>query len=479
MADRIIECVDPRNFNIENLPRVCGNHVFGTIEEYKKIEALRLRKPEAVGSTISDGGPITNGSNGTNGASLSSYIPQLSDPPKILCCKAHVFRDSAGQGHFQTNEAWRVTRLFEWVNWRYEGPHPPTDVPNPPAPLISDTRIRFKLDDSDVEFYDDTTLNTSTSQAAVQAAAVARNPKTLEYINVYLTAGSLGGPSSFASLPSTTLGWDSWVVGLGAPAPQSDPNYNNDDWAGANTLAHELGHVLDLMHTYPAPPWNAPANCTINSDFLSDVFGTNPSTCPHVCDWAVDAFVQETPGPNAVVTNNLMGGNKYNFWISGLQAAMMHRALKEKSVQRYAATGCDDCVCCVAFTVRGFNDVSSGPGKVLVYATTDLNEGWGWTGGINTFVAPVPGVYHFAVSFVGDASGGTTGDVFVSIQKNGASIARARSAAAPGQRGTGSVSMNVYLGTGDLVRTLAQSGTGTTRHIEEYSFEGHLICGCC
>src|SRR5436305_8360136 len=114
MADRIIECVDPRTLNIENLPRVCGNQVFETVEEYKKIEALRLRKPEAVGSAISDGGPITNGSNGTNGTSLSSYIPQLSDPVTTLCCKAHVFRDSAGQGHFQTSEAWRVTRLFEW-----------------------------------------------------------------------------------------------------------------------------------------------------------------------------------------------------------------------------------------------------------------------------------------------------------------------------------------------------------------------------
>jgi len=475
MADRVVECLDPRTLNIENLPQACGNHVFETVEEYKKIEAVRLRNPEAVGSTISDGGPITNGSNGTNGTSLSSYIPQLTDPVKILCCKAHVFRDSAGQGHFQTSEAWRVTRLFEWATWRYASPHPPSDAPNPVAPLTSDTRIRFKLDDSDVEFYDDATLNTSTSQAALQAAAVARNPKTLDFINVYMTAGVWPGVSAFATLPSTALGWDSWVVGLGAPALQSHPHYNDYDWAGANTLAHELGHVLDLMHTYFVG--NADANCTINSDFLSDVFGTNPSTCPHVCSWAPNASLQDPP--TAVVTNNLMGGNKDNFWISGLQAAMMHRALKEKSVQRYVATGCDDCVCCVAFTVRGFNDVSSSAGKVLVFATIDLNEGWGWTAGINTFVAPVAGVYHFAVSFVGDASGGTTGDVFVSIQKNGTSIARARSAAAPGQRGTGSVSMNVYLGIGDLVRTLAQSGTGTTKHIEEYNFEGHLICGCC
>lgn len=289
MAKRNAECFDPMSFNIENLPQVCGNDVFETVEEYKKIEALRLRKTEAVESTtpISTSGAITNdanGSNGSNGSSLSSYIPQLSDPVKILCCKAHVFRDNAGQGHFQTSEAWRVTRLFEWVNWRYESPHPPSDVPNLSAPLISDTRIRFKLGDSDVQFYDDTILNTSISQAALQAAAVARNPKTLDFINVYMTAGFLPNISAFATLPSTALGWDSWVVGLGAPAPQSDPNYNVYDWAGANTLAHELGHVLDLLHTYVSLPPNADANCTNNSDFLFDVFGSNPSTCPHVCN---------------------------------------------------------------------------------------------------------------------------------------------------------------------------------------------------
>lgn len=483
MAKRNTECFDPMSFNIENLPQVCGNDVFEKVEEYRKIEALRLRKTEALESTtpISTSGAITNdanGTNGTNGSSLSSYIPQLSDPVKILCCKAHVFRDSAGQGHFQTNEAWRVTRVFEWVNLRYEGPHSPSDAPNPSAPLISDTRIRFELGDADVEFYDDTTLNTSTSRVALEAAAVARNPKTLDFINVYMTAGSLGGPAAFASLPSTSLGWDSWVVQLGAPAPQSNLNYGVYDWARANNLAHELGHVLNLMHTYLGG--GASAVCTPGPDFLDDVFGTTPNTCPHVCNWPINAYLQETPGPNSVITNNLMGGNKNNFGISEFQTAMMHQALEQMSVKRYLATGCNDCVCCVAFMVRGINHVSLGTsGKVLSYAVIDLNEGWGWTGGINAFVAPVSGVYHFAVSFVGNTTGGTSGDVFVDIQKNGTSIARGWSAAAAGQRGTGCVAINVELQTGDLVRTLTHSGTGTTRHIAEYNFEGHLICGCC
>lgn len=473
MTKKDIECLDPRSFNIENFPQVCGNDIFETVEEYKELEAIRLRKREQVEPTpLSDDSTITNG---TNGHGLSNYIPQLFDPVKTICCRAHVFRDSAGQGHFQTSEAWRVQRLCDWASFRYAAPNPPSDVPNPPTALISDTRIRFKVAEGDVEFYDDSTLHVSTSVSALQAAAVARNPKTLDYLNIYMTAGSFGGAAAFATLPSTSLNFDSWVVMLGAPLPSSNPAYNGSDWAGSNVMAHEFGHVLDLLHTYVGG--GATANCTVGPDFLSDVFGTNPSTCPHICSWGPNASLQDPP--NAVVTNNLMGGNKDNFWISPFQAAMAHRALTEKSVKRYVADGCDDCLCCVAFTVRGFNHVSIGPGKVIGYATIDLNEGWGWTGGTNVFVAPVSGIYHFTVSFVGGTSGGTSSDLFVAIQKNGTTVARGWSAAASGQRGTGCVSINVRLQTGDMVRTVAQSGTGTTRHIAEYNFEGHLICACC
>jgi hypothetical protein len=170
------------------------------------------------------------------------------------------------------------------------------------------------------------------------------------------------------------------VVHLGAPAPQSDPNSGGYDWARANNLAHELGHVLNLMHTYLGG--GASAVCTIGPDFLYDVFGTNPNTCPHFPDWGTNAYIQEPPGPNSVITNNLMGSNKDNFWISGLQAAMMHQALEQMSVKRYVATACDDCVCCVAFMARGINLVSGVGYHVLSYATVDLNEGWGWTAGI-------------------------------------------------------------------------------------------------
>jgi hypothetical protein len=167
-------------------------------------------------------------------------------------------------------------------------------MPNPAPALISDTRIRFKLDECDVAFYDDTTLYNSTSLSLLQAAAVAQNPNTLKYLNIYFTAGTMGGASAFATLPSTAAGYDSWVVMLGVPFPMSNPNYNGADWACANTLAHELGHVLDLVHGYLGG--GASAVCTIGPDFLDDVFGTNPNTCPHLCNWGHERVCERTAG---------------------------------------------------------------------------------------------------------------------------------------------------------------------------------------
>jgi hypothetical protein len=466
MAQQIRHDIDPRTLNIERLVRICGNDVFGRTEEYKRLEAARL------GITGPGGVPVPI----PNGSELSAYIPKLSDPIKIICCKAHVFRDSAGQGHFQNDEAWRVVRIFGWANMRYGNVNPPSDVPTPPLGTISDTRIRFQLRECDVSFYDDTTLHTSASVSAVQAAAVAKNPNTLKYLNIYYTNGNIGGGSAFATLPSALLTFDSWAVMLGVPFPQSNPSYSGADWAGSNTLAHELGHVLGELHTYSGG--GASAICNVSSpDYLFDVFGTNPSTCPHICNWAPNASIQDPP--NAVVTNNLMGGNKDNFWVSPLQAAIMYRSLKNLSVRRYVATGCNDCASCVAFTVRGANHVSSGTQHVLTYANVDLNETSSWTGGINAFVAPISGIYHFGISFVGSGSGGASADVSIVIRTNGSAIARAKSVAATGQRGTGSVMANVRLQAGDIVDTASDSGAGITRNLSEYTFEGHLICGCC
>lgn len=281
----------------------CGNDVFINVSAYQKIEQERTASALKVTTAAS--------------TPLADFIPKLSDPIKTLCVNFHIFRDANGLGHQITSVA-QLQQILDWVNQAY-GTYLdlPSDPPSPASPLITDTRIRFQL--HRVEFYDDNNLHSgsgSTLVSSLQQAAVARNASTLSQINVYCTNGTSGNASGFATRPSLNQSFDSWVVML-------------KGGIGVTTLAHELGHVLDLVHTYLGG--GAPAVCDIlDGDFLIDVFG-NPSTCPHVASWSPDA----SASPSDRITNNLMGGNKEYRWVSALQAAIMQRALTGMSVKRY------------------------------------------------------------------------------------------------------------------------------------------------
>lgn len=446
----------PNYPDITKFESSCRNEVFERINEYKKIEAARKRGAKET-------------------TALTDYIPQITDPVKIICVNFHIFRDSNGQCHYQNTEIDRLRQIMVWVNDRFGFGDNHSDMPIPAPMTIMDTRIRFRL--NRVEFYNDDTLHVSTSLSALQAAVVARNASTLDQLNVYFTMGGWAG--GFANLPSTNPSWNSWVVLLQSYTAATPTDPGPGDYARSGTLAHEFGHNLNLVHTYSGG--GASADCTQGPEFLSDVFGLNPNcTCPHLCNWSLDAWIQEPHVPNTVVTNNLMGGNNSNHWVSALQAACMQRVLKEMSVKRYLATGCKDCLGCLAFTVRGVNHVSQGGNKKLIYQNVDLNESWGWNG--QDFVAPVAGIYHFDISFVKDAYyfNGTEDDVFVHLIKNGAGVPLASAWSGQGsKRTTGCVSINTRLQVGDIVSTMANSDGGPKRHIAMYNFSGQLICACC
>lgn len=416
--------------------------------------------------------------------SLQSYVPQYNDPIKIVCLNFHIFQDAYGKGNFQTSEKARIRQIVSWVNDRYAAPSwsKPQPNPYPKATWPIDTRIRFKI--HRYEYYQDPKLHelfisrTDASAAAAQrsaglqarrAAAVARDPSLLKQLNIYVSVpGQNGGGGGYANFPSTLMAADSSVVYLHTYLPQSESLWGQGDYAFSVLLGHELGHCLDLRHTYASP--DAPPICdSAHPDFLADVFGSSQAACPHNAAW--DAEFGMSP-PKC--TNNLMGGTRESAWISRLQAAMMQRALTDKSVRRYLATGCDDCGSCIAFTVRGSGQESSGDPSKLPYEVVDLNEGWGWQ--VSDFIAPVTGIYHFDLVFQKDVPG-TADDVFVLIQKNTTWIGQAW--AGEGTiRGTGSVALNVRLEKGDVISTHASSDGGVRRKVSNYIFSGHLLCGC-
>ena len=296
----------------------CGNLIFSDVAEYRRNSlAMRPALPVTPAPLL----PLTE------------YIPKPADPIKNVCFNMHIFQNSAGTGNFLTSDVPRLIDVWHWTNQHYAAPDASSDDPTPTPTPLTDTRIRLQL--HRVEFYQQDVLNASINVPDLQAAAVARNPTTLDQVNVYFTNGYYQGASGFASMPDPIdMTADAWIVML--EVLDSNGMVSVQDWARAITLSHEFGHVLDLSHTYFGG--GASANCNLaDPDYLIDVFGS-PSDCPHICSWGGPATLQQPPPqyqPYYAVTNNLMGGYCDNFWISGLQGAMMHRALTVKSIKRY------------------------------------------------------------------------------------------------------------------------------------------------
>ena len=104
------------------------------------------------------------------------------------------------------------------------------------------------------------------------------------------------------------------------------------DYAAATNIAHELGHILGLMHTYLG---GNETNDENHPDYLWDVFGI-PFSGFHIIDWGRDPCLS----PKDRVTNNLMGGNQVSKYASPLQIGKMHRALHIYNVRKYASCSC-------------------------------------------------------------------------------------------------------------------------------------------
>jgi len=105
------------------------------------------------------------------------------------------------------------------------------------------------------------------------------------------------------------------------------------DYASATNIAHELGHVLDLYHTYQG---GNETNNVNQYDYLVDVFGKEFLGF-HLVDWGKDPCESTTDR----ITNNLMGGNQISQYTSPMQIGKMHRALHLYNVKKYTDCQCD------------------------------------------------------------------------------------------------------------------------------------------
>ena len=136
------------------------------------------------------------------------------------------------------------------------------------------------------------------------------------------------GAAAFASLPSCSLINPVFLVAFGAWHGDLFPDHTVGDFASSTVLAHELGHNLDLIHTYNG------ANCTTNSSdptYMDDIYGLPaPGNCPHNVSWDCSQLSISNK-----IDNNMLGGNQCAGYFSPKQIGYMHRALRFKSIRKY------------------------------------------------------------------------------------------------------------------------------------------------
>ena len=291
-------------------------------------EAYGQRKP------VKAEGPDNSNSN-TNPDYISyykkieSYIPDEYSPVKHIRVAINVFTGPGTMQNTDTTVA-ALKQVMIWLNSFYANVDSAT-YGFPGVPWIKDTKIRFDLDDR-LYFYEGTKLYNNATINILEKHIASVDPDRLNNLNIYITNGGKAQPYSISPYPNFILEGN---TGMHPSSLQGNvavyissvfPSYVN-----SQTLAHEIGHALDLLHTYKNSC--CPETCNSSDpEYLYDLFGPNP---PAYC-WENGGFgCTITPGENTC-TNNIMGGNNLlYYYFSPMQIGKIHRALSLKSPRKY------------------------------------------------------------------------------------------------------------------------------------------------
>lgn len=240
---------------------------------------------------------------------LENYIPNSNTPILEFNVNVHLFSPVNGVGIYDNITNAQVEAYIYNLNQIYTNFVPPVAPVNPPAVDIADSRIRFHLvgvyrPESDA-LYD---INDANNNGG---AHVPINQSTA--INIFFFTNSLyinnaGGNADASSFTINMV--------------------NTDFFSSYGTLAHELGHIFNLLHTFGSGDDN-PCNSLnsgnlIGDDIFPDTYYPDPNINTNPAS-ANTSFTACDGNTYTVISNNLMGYNGTRNYLSPLQMAYMHR----------------------------------------------------------------------------------------------------------------------------------------------------------
>ncbi len=243
-----------------------------------------------------------------------AYTPDQSNsyqntPNLVFKINHHFVRPTNGSGPYAGDMSILVAQELGGLNWFYDDIDEPIMPVDPPAEYINDSRVRFVS--TGIYYHDDDTRFNYylTSPIYPNCSSNLRDEFGVDeetVINIFyyqstFNTGSYGcGPSSIMTVNMVNC------MPSGLPA----------------LLAHELGHVIGLSHTFGC------GGTTCLDDGISDTYYPDCNYRANGCGPTLEWFNTGSACPNLTgigISNNIMGYNSCRKYLSPMQLALVHR----------------------------------------------------------------------------------------------------------------------------------------------------------
>ncbi|NLA23362.1 MAG: hypothetical protein GX879_00180 [Bacteroidales bacterium] len=288
---------------------------------------------------------------------ISNYIPSSSHPTKTIKVNFNIIQqdDSTGNFYNTQDDTNTLNAIFTSFRNRYITLSAPSD---PIAGVTSLSFTKFDFELSNIYFYQNTTLYSSSSISALNNYVKNLYPERMNELNIYFTCSS---NKTNATMPGEF--YSNYNLGIAMCGKWYEYDPNVQVWATGGGICHEMGHCLNLGHTYPGGGTSCSlAGMVAQESWFADLFGepfpgnafhlsSNYSiSCGTSCPDCPPITIEGNADPydnsyqySDRVTNNFMG-NQWNHrkYLSPSQIGKAHRAAYFSALRRYVKDNCYD-----------------------------------------------------------------------------------------------------------------------------------------